>query len=83
MRLVKIFLIALGYALMFCVLEIIFMMIVGSFITEGKLLSLGALLGIVDADGILDLYIDITFLISTIPAVGIMFLTHRYLKQKF
>lgn len=81
MKWVKYFFAALGYLVAFCILMTIFTQVIDSYATGEQIESFAQFLGVHGIEGMLDLYVDASLIVSGLISILVILLCRIYIRR--
>lgn len=81
MKWVKYFFAALGYLVAFCILMTIFSQVIDSYATGEQIESFAQFWGVHGIEGMLDLYVDVSLIVSGLISILVILLCRIYIRR--
>lgn len=82
MKAVKLFFVTTGYLLAFCVMLIVFSQVINNIVTGDQIQRFAWFFDVQGIDDSLDLYFDVSMVVSSLLAVIVILLCRMYLRRK-
>jgi len=81
MKWIKYFFAALGYLVAFCILMTFFTQVIDSYATGEQIESFAQFWGVHDIEGMLDLYVDASLIVSGLISILVILLCRIYIRR--